>query len=71
MSGHRSFKQLTSRFSPDRRARVDARKAELRKAMQPAATRKEPAEEGATEGREPLSALAGNQVEKGLTGPRP
>lgn len=65
MSGHHPFKQLTSRFSPNRRARVDARKAEFRKAMQPAATRKEPAEEGATDAREPLSALGRNQAEKG------
>lgn len=33
MSGHRSFKELTKEFTPERRRRVDARKAELRASM--------------------------------------
>ena len=33
MSGHRAFNALTKDFTPERRARVDARKAELRVAM--------------------------------------
>ena len=33
MSGRNAFKHLTKDFTPERRARVDARKAELRAAM--------------------------------------
>ena len=33
MSGRRAFDELTKDFSPERRARVDVRKAELRTAM--------------------------------------
>ena len=33
MTGHRSFKDLTKKFSPERRARVTARVAELRTEM--------------------------------------
>ena len=33
MSGHQAFDELTKGFAPERRARVDARKAELRAAM--------------------------------------
>ena len=33
MSGHQAFDELTKGFTPERRARVDARKAELRAAM--------------------------------------
>ena len=33
MSGRRLFDELTKDFTPDRRARVEARKAELRAAM--------------------------------------
>ena len=33
MSGRRAFNDLTKDFTPERRARVDARKAELRVAM--------------------------------------
>jgi hypothetical protein len=33
MTGHRSFRNLTKKFSPERRARVTARVAELRTEM--------------------------------------
>ena len=33
MSGRQAFDKLTKGFTPERRARVDARKAELRAAM--------------------------------------
>ena len=33
MSGRQAFDKLTKNFTPERRARVDARKAELRAAM--------------------------------------
>ena len=33
MTGHREFRDLTKNFTPERRARVEARKAELHAAM--------------------------------------
>ena len=42
MSGHYPYRELTKHFSPERRARIDARVAEMLAAMEPAQTPESP-----------------------------
>ena len=64
MSGHYPFRELTKDFSPERRARIAALKAEMLAAMEPAQTSESPQKpparpaapaEGAAPGRNPIS----------------
>lgn len=68
MSGRQPFERLTERFSTTRRARVSARKAELRKAVRLEA-RETPADKGGdADALETPATLHGGQVDAGSTG---